>query len=82
MKLQLLLLLMVTTTATTVSNDIKHGYLSRYRDGLRAGWPGFDSWQGQDFSRFLVVQTGAHPASSPLGTGVLSQGVKLREANN
>jgi hypothetical protein len=39
------------------------GYLGRYRDGLPARRPGFDSL-------FHIVQTGsgAHPASYPMGT--------------
>jgi hypothetical protein len=41
------------------------GYFSRYSDGLRARWPGFESRQGQDFSILHGFQTHsvAHPAS-------------------
>jgi hypothetical protein len=62
------------------------GYLSRYSDGLRAGRPGFNSWQGQDLSFLHCVQTGseAHPASYPVGTGSLFMGKKRpgREADH
>jgi hypothetical protein len=50
-------------------------------DGQRAGQPGLDSWQEQDFSILHNVRTssGAHQASYPvsMGGGVLSQGVKI-----
>jgi hypothetical protein len=59
---------------------------SRYSDELRAGRPGFDSRQGQDFSRLHNVQTGsgAHPATYPMGTGAIFPGVKRqgREADH
>jgi hypothetical protein len=43
---------------------------SRYSDGLRAGRPGFYSWQGQDsILRSVQTDSGAHPASCPVGTG-------------
>jgi hypothetical protein len=48
---------------------------------LRAGRSGFDPRQGQkDFSSILCVQTGsgAHPASSPMGTGGPFTGGKAR----
>jgi hypothetical protein len=40
-----------------------------YSDGLRAGRPGFDFWQGEG-SLLHTVQTGsgARPASCPMGT--------------
>jgi hypothetical protein len=46
-------------------------YHSRYSDGLLAGQPGFDSWQGKEIFLLLSAQTssGAHPASHPMGTG-------------
>jgi hypothetical protein len=45
--------------------------LSRYRDALQAGGPGFDSQQGQNCSLLHSVQTdsGAHPASYTIGIG-------------
>jgi hypothetical protein len=45
------------------------GLAQLYGDGLRAGWPGFKSCLGQDFSLFHCLQTdsGAHPASYPVG---------------
>jgi hypothetical protein len=45
-------------------------------DGLLAGWPGLDFWQGQDVSLLHNVQTssGAHPASYPMSTGGFSPG--------
>jgi hypothetical protein len=46
------------------------GQLDRYSDRLQAGWLGFGSWQGQDFSLLHSINTGsrAHPASYPVGT--------------
>jgi hypothetical protein len=43
---------------------------SRHSDGLRAGRPGFDSWQGQDFSFLNSVYTGSevHPTYYAIGT--------------
>jgi hypothetical protein len=43
--------------------------ISLYSDGLLAGWPGFDSRQGNDFSLLHRVHTGseAQPASYPMG---------------
>jgi hypothetical protein len=51
--------------------------VSRYTDGLQAGWPGFDSQQCKIFL-FSSVQTdsGAHPASYPMGTGCSFPGGK------
>jgi hypothetical protein len=51
---------------------LEPGQLSRHSDGLRAGLPGFASWQGQNYSLFHGVQTnsGAHQASYPMGTRV------------
>jgi hypothetical protein len=44
---------------------------------IRAGRPGFDSRQGQDFSLLHSVHTGygAHPAFYPMGTGDKAAGV-------
>jgi hypothetical protein len=37
--------------------------------GLWAGQPGFKSWQGQNVSLFLIVQTSSEaPAFYPVGT--------------
>jgi hypothetical protein len=54
------------------------GELSRYNDGLWAGWPGFDFRQGQGFSLLHSVQTcsGAYPAAYAMGTGEISAVVK------
>jgi hypothetical protein len=54
---------------------------SRYNSGLRAKWLGFSSWWGQDFSLFHSVQTnsGAHPASYPVGLGGSFPGEKAAE---
>jgi hypothetical protein len=40
-------------------------------DWLRAGWPGYDSQQGKEFSLLHSIQPGssAHPASYPVGSG-------------
>jgi hypothetical protein len=50
---------------------LEPGKLRQYSDGLRAGWPGFDSGRKSDLSLLHVVQTGSgdHPASYPTGTG-------------
>jgi hypothetical protein len=42
----------------------------RSSDGLREGRSGFDSRQEQNFSLLYIIQTnsGAHPASHPMGT--------------
>jgi hypothetical protein len=39
-------------------------------DRVWAGWPGFESWQGKEFSHLYNVQTscGAHPFYNPIGT--------------
>jgi hypothetical protein len=39
--------------------------------GIAVGWMGFNSQQGKDFSLLYGIQTdtGAHPASYPMGTG-------------
>jgi hypothetical protein len=44
---------------------VEPGQVSRYSDGLGAGWQGFDLWQKQDSSLLHNVKTGsgAHPAS-------------------
>jgi hypothetical protein len=49
-----------------------------YIDGQQAGWRGFDSRQGQDFSLFCSVQngSGAHPASYPISSGGFFSGGK------
>jgi hypothetical protein len=49
----------------------KPGYLTRYSDGLRAGRPGIDSLWARDFSlvQSLRTDSGAQPASYPMGTG-------------
>jgi hypothetical protein len=52
--------------------DLHLSYLRDwYSDGLQAGQPEFESWQGQDFSLLHGVHTGsgALPASYPVGTG-------------
>jgi hypothetical protein len=38
--------------------------------------PGFETWWAQDILCFIPIQpgTGAHPASSAMGAGALSQG--------
>jgi hypothetical protein len=45
---------------------------------LKAGRPGFDSRQGQDFSILYIIQTGseAHSVSYPMGTVGSFSGVK------
>jgi hypothetical protein len=52
------------------------GQRSQCNDGLRVGWPEFDSRKGQDFSLLHSVQNGsqAHPASYQMGTGDFSPG--------
>jgi hypothetical protein len=52
-------------------SSILRGQLSRYSDGLRAGRPGFDSRQGHVYPLLRSVQpdSGAHPASYPVGAG-------------
>jgi hypothetical protein len=51
---------------------------------LWAGRPGFDSWQGQQIFLFIPhsVQTdsGAHPASYPMGTESVIPKVKVAAA--
>jgi hypothetical protein len=51
--------------------------VSQYSDELRAGRPGFDSLQEQDFPSLPRVQTGsgAQPASYPMCTGAYFPGV-------
>jgi hypothetical protein len=52
----------------------------RYSDWLRAGRPGFDSRQGQDFYFYSGhTGSGAHPASYPMGAVVKRPG---READH
>jgi len=50
-------------------------------DWLLVGRPGFDSGRSRKFSSLHNVQTSswAHPAFHPIGTGVLSLGVKRLE---
>jgi hypothetical protein len=43
------------------SSAIKLGELSRYSDGLRAGRPGFDSQQGQEFITIDLHSTSPRP---------------------
>jgi hypothetical protein len=45
-------------------------YFGRNNDGMYAGHPEFDSWQGQDFCFLHVVERdrGAHPVSCLTGT--------------
>jgi hypothetical protein len=52
--------------------------LSRYSDGLQVGWPGFDSWQGEDIYLLYSLQTGseAYTASYAMGTGTDFSGGK------
>jgi hypothetical protein len=56
------------TGDTSVSIVTDHG----------AGWPGFDSWQEKYFFTLHSIQTGsgAHPASSPMGTRIPTPGLK------
>jgi hypothetical protein len=62
------------------------GDLCRYSEGLRAGRPGFNSGQGQNFPLLHSVQTGsvAHPAFCRMGTVGSFPGVKRpgREADH
>jgi hypothetical protein len=62
----------MANSLSTITITKKPGKLSRYSDGLRPAWPGFDS--RQDFSLFHRVQTEsrAQSASYPVGTGALS----------
>jgi hypothetical protein len=67
----------VMTQKTTISPPCKpqilHIFLCSvgYNDGLRAGYLGFGSRQGQNVSLLSSAQagSGAHPASYPVGTG-------------
>jgi hypothetical protein len=55
------------------------GYLGRYSDRLRDGQPEFDSRAlAEEISLLHSVHNGseAHPAFYPMGTGVLSPGIK------
>jgi hypothetical protein len=59
-----------------VSSGSTVSWLRAGRPGDRGSIPG----GAEDFSSSLCVQTcsGAHPAPCPMGTGVLSPGVKAR----
>jgi hypothetical protein len=64
---------------------VKSGYLNLYSDGLRAGRPGFVSWQGQEiflYSTALRPALGAHSASCPMGTGSAQRLPKYVIADN
>jgi hypothetical protein len=66
--------------------DKRELYLSRYSYGLWAGSPKFDSQKSKTFFLFhsFQIDSGAHPASYPVGPGALSPGVrrKGREADH
>jgi hypothetical protein len=49
--------------------------------GIATGYGLFESRKGREFSLLHVVETGSgvHPASYPMGPGILSQGVKRPE---
>jgi hypothetical protein len=53
------------------NNLVPHLVTSRNNDGLRAGRPRFDSRQDEYLALLSNVQvgSGAHSASSPVGTG-------------
>jgi hypothetical protein len=59
--------------SSLITSPFYIGYfqLSRYSDGLWAGWPGFDPGRGRDPSPYNIVQigSGAHPAPYPMGIG-------------
>ena len=49
-------------------------YLSRYSDSLQAGRSGYRIPVRATFTAPVQTGTGAHPASSAMGTGSLSRG--------
>jgi len=69
--------------AVVFVNDISHfcsivSVVAR----LRAGRPGFDSWQGQGFfslPHHVKTGSGAHPVSCQLVPGAPSSGIKRPE---
>jgi hypothetical protein len=53
------------------------GQLSRYSDGKRAGWRGFNSREGQEIFLHSTASrpgSGAHSASYPIRSGVFPLG--------
>jgi hypothetical protein len=55
-----------------------HGFIeTSNRDRIRATWPGFSSWQEQEFLLYSMwINSGDHPASYTMGMGALSLCVK------
>jgi hypothetical protein len=54
------------------------GQLSQYSDGLQAGQPGFEFWQGQDFLLSTMSRLALGPTQPPIQCipGVISLGEK------
>jgi hypothetical protein len=54
----------------TIEMLLELRYVGRYSDGLRAGLPGLDFWQGKRVFLLFSVQTvsGAHPACYRMDT--------------
>jgi hypothetical protein len=51
------------------NNSFRAGVAQLYSDELQAGWLGFNSRQGEDFSLLhsILFGSGEHPASYPMG---------------